>query len=595
MPSTRAALRSHAPHEGSDVATTMPPSSTPPASKRTPLGEITGNQEEVPIVLPDPEEVLKAKQGPSKGKKSKSSKKPKKSAQNTEDGESGKVLPDENQSDTSSAVDNACQDLLKEQPQDTSSVIVHEDRPSTPPSPAVAAATSALQISATPTPSDNEAMDQGNSDCQATVLSTEKQADSTSSPNQMHQEPKPEDDGAGKEENEALRSEKKKSPNRVSMRPEDSIEAMDKFEEEMEKVGDLLPVVKKSGQPPKGRKRNAVKDGVAKDRTGNQGLAPTQQPQNGSSSKQKTSLVDSNNVTRAKRGPAAVATTVPPANGTTTSPTTRKVSDSSSTSENSTSIAVKKRVSSVHKAPFVPTKSSKPPTRASFELPGEAVARRLREAREERLKREEEQKDVPRKTSFKARPVRLSQAPIVKPTATSRARISMAKGETPAAVATTKSPVPKSNPLSSAGTASNGNAGKRLSTLSVNKRAAPTSANTSARVNRASAVTAQNGPQATKIRQSMQSSVRPSITAADAAQMKAKGKSIFNRGRIEHDELEQMKKDKKDAAKKARAEAAERGRIASREWAEKQKAKKVAAKRGGADATTVGCEVSVPA
>lgn len=72
-------------------------------------------------------------------------------------------------------------------------------------------------------------------------------------------------------------------------------------------------------------------------------------------------------------------------------------------------------------------KSTKPPTRSSFELPGDAVARKLKERREERLKQQDEagahqQKDC------RSRTVRLSSAPTVRPTATSRARISLAQG-----------------------------------------------------------------------------------------------------------------------------------------------------------------------
>ncbi len=113
MPSTRAALRSQAPSEDSNNIGTPPP----PAPKRAPLGEITGNQEEVPVAVDDPEEILKANKATGKRKKSKSSKKSKKHVATPEDEESGKVLPDENRSETSSAVDGACQDLLRDQTQ----------------------------------------------------------------------------------------------------------------------------------------------------------------------------------------------------------------------------------------------------------------------------------------------------------------------------------------------------------------------------------------------------------------------------------------------------------------------------------------------
>ncbi|KAL8734368.1 MAG: hypothetical protein Q9166_001566, partial [cf. Caloplaca sp. 2 TL-2023] len=117
MPRTRAALRSQASPEDSDIAATTPLPASPPVTRRIPLGEITGNQEEVTVAVDNPEEILKANKGAGKGKKGKGSKKTKKDVLNDNDDEPGKVLPDENESETSSAVEDACQDLLKEHPQ----------------------------------------------------------------------------------------------------------------------------------------------------------------------------------------------------------------------------------------------------------------------------------------------------------------------------------------------------------------------------------------------------------------------------------------------------------------------------------------------
>ncbi|KAL8879673.1 MAG: hypothetical protein Q9198_002758 [Flavoplaca austrocitrina] len=415
---------------------------------------------------------------------------------------------------------------------------------------------------------------------QATLESSEEQSEITQSPTKSSLHVQPGTEAAGQQESNIPGQEKKKSPVRVSMRLEDSIEAIDRFEDEMEKVGDLIPMVKKRAQSPKEKKSSG---NTATNMRTSSKRPSTTHTSNGLTSRRATPLVNPKLAAPAKQKDTA---SVPKTNDTKEDLKNRKVSDSSSTSENNTSIAVKKRVSSVHKAPFVPAKSTKPPTRASFELPGEAVARKLKEAREKRMERGEEEKAIPQKPTFKARPVRVSQAPVVKPTATSRARISMAKGETPAVVSMTKSATSKPKSMSGSGAGSKESAvGKRLSALSVKKRSAPTSANTSARINRDSPTIASNGQQVPKSRLSVQPSVRQSVTAADAAQLKAKGKSIFNRGRVEHDELEQMKKVKEEAARKARAEAAERGRIASREWAEKQKAKKLAAKKGSPEAS----------
>lgn len=54
----------------------------------------------------------------------------------------------------------------------------------------------------------------------------------------------------------------------------------------------------------------------------------------------------------------------------------------------------------------------------------------------------------------------------------------------------------------------------------------------------------------------------------------AKGKEVFSRGKIAEEDLLKQKREKEEAAKKARVQAAERGRLASREWAEKQRKKR---------------------
>lgn len=114
---TRAALRSQACPEDSEIAAAVPLPATPLVIRRTPLGEISGNQEELPAAVEDPEGILKANKGPRKGKKGKTSKRSKKNDQKTDSKKSGDVLPDDNGSETSSAVEDACEDLLKEQAQ----------------------------------------------------------------------------------------------------------------------------------------------------------------------------------------------------------------------------------------------------------------------------------------------------------------------------------------------------------------------------------------------------------------------------------------------------------------------------------------------
>lgn len=97
------------------AAAAVPLPATPPVTKRQPLGEISGNQEELPAAVEDPEQILKANKGPGKGKKGKGSKKSKEHEEAANNEKSKDVLPDENESETSSAVEDACQDLLREQ------------------------------------------------------------------------------------------------------------------------------------------------------------------------------------------------------------------------------------------------------------------------------------------------------------------------------------------------------------------------------------------------------------------------------------------------------------------------------------------------
>lgn len=111
---TRAAKRAQPAPGDSAVAAAVALPATPPSTKRMPLGEISGNQEELPTPVENPEQILKANKGPGKGKKGKSSKKSKGLDEAGNTGKSTGVLPDEVESETSSAVDDACQDLLKD-------------------------------------------------------------------------------------------------------------------------------------------------------------------------------------------------------------------------------------------------------------------------------------------------------------------------------------------------------------------------------------------------------------------------------------------------------------------------------------------------
>ena len=115
---TRAALRSNALLEDSTVAALTSLSLTPHKA-RIALGEITENQGKEAPVLETPEKVEEtikmapSKKGPGKGKIGRVTKKGNKQASKTEE-EIMAVLEDGSQSETSSAVEEACQDLMKE-------------------------------------------------------------------------------------------------------------------------------------------------------------------------------------------------------------------------------------------------------------------------------------------------------------------------------------------------------------------------------------------------------------------------------------------------------------------------------------------------
>ena len=112
---TRAALRSNTiMQEEADSAATIPLPSTP-RKDRAPLGEITRNLNDENVSVEKPKEFVNAtKKAPGKDKKIKGTKKVKKQTNLGGHEDYPEVLEDDSQSATSSAVEEACQELLKE-------------------------------------------------------------------------------------------------------------------------------------------------------------------------------------------------------------------------------------------------------------------------------------------------------------------------------------------------------------------------------------------------------------------------------------------------------------------------------------------------
>lgn len=226
-------------------------------------------------------------------------------------------------------------------------------------------------------------------------------------------------------------------------------------------------------------------------------------------------------------------------------------------------------------------KSSKAPTQSTFQLPGEAVAAKLKAAREARVKREAEEEE--KKKVFKARPVpaSLSKAPSVRQTNSSRARESIMNGKDmrastsiTASIASHKrsdtvpnisrAPVPKPRNVSKEVSA------PATHDLTVKKRPSTALAGTSK-------------PRSALIASAPRPSTGSTTQRAPSNPTKgtAKGKEVFNRPAAAKAAAEKEKLEKEAAAKKARADAAERGRVASREWADKQKLRKHGAAKTG--------------
>ncbi len=376
------------------------------------------------------------------------------------------------------------------------------------------------------------------------------------------------------EEDSFLEQIKTRSPGKRVSRIEDSVEALDALEEEIEKVDKLIPTTADNfSDTAKAKKQAKVHPKTAEKKiNGSVRIKDNTtvhiRPVTGKPSTSVRSTAPRSSILPATKN------AVTPPKGSPTKPAidSRSPAPARQSAKVGPQSVTHKRVSSVHKAPFQPTKSTKPPTQSTFELPGEAISRKLKEQREQRLKREEEQTNKQR--VFKARLVRHSQAPEVKLTTAAKARIGLAKGEPvngSKLVEGTPKPTPAPRVMPTASTGAN----KRVSSLTVAKRfsAVQPTANSSARVTRKSSLAtagAAHNP-------SVSGPPRTAPTAEDLALQKVKGKEVFGRNRAEMMERQKARKEKEEAAKKARAEAAERGRVSSREWAEKQKLRKMEA------------------
>jgi hypothetical protein len=402
--------------------------------------------------------------------------------------------------------------------------------------------------------------------------------------------------------------------------PEDPIDAIDALEDAIEEVGKILPSLNEPLSPVK-PKINKATSSKAKP------LAKTTKPIAPSTVKDGLSKSQIGRASSVRAtGSTRLATTTQPSATSRTgkTPTTAGVGSlarSSSTRVRPTSVVgssglsqpskdkpeVKRRPISVQfPTPAPPAKSTKPPTKSTFSLPGEAVAAKMKAARQERLKREEE--EAAKRKAFKARaaPTTIKTKPVeVKQTAASRARLSVIGGADSAGNKenSSESGLKRSSTVTGAtsnsakrGTTFGSSTSKRLSVMGPPSTSAQTGASTSAAKKRASTTFAANKDFSSSVSAPRrQSGITPNPTSKPVSSMGSsvsKSRSILGVSTSKPPTAksvlgrEQERKEKDEAMKKARAEAAERGRQASRDWAEKHK-KALGEKKGGKTASPV--------
>ncbi|CAH0001925.1 unnamed protein product [Clonostachys byssicola] len=202
-------------------------------------------------------------------------------------------------------------------------------------------------------------------------------------------------------------------------------------------------------------------------------------------------------------------------------------------------------------------KSDKPLTKPSFELPGEAISRRKREEREARLKAQEEEDR--KKREFKARPVRHSAGPI--PTIRAqkpKAAVNSDTHKDPPADATSKLKRASAGPVNfSSAALTIGKAAGRRGRVSFIEPPDDTSRGTSESARSTSGK-------------------RSSVSVEEVVNQRARGKEVLIQDNSLKINREREKREREEAAKSARQQAAERSRAASREWAEKKRRKEEA-------------------
>jgi hypothetical protein len=639
-------------HEDTEATLTVAKEDYDPFSTegsiRPPLGEIQNNSGPVP--QPALIEELSQTRQIKGSKKGKANKKNKLSLSLMNDenflpNAEQEVLEDESQSDASSAAEVAAAELRKDEPvPETFQVPIDAARSRTPPSAAAREASRSLsrspekrliavQGSAVKTPRFDPVVH--GEIPSAGQLTEEREKDSfigsikTRTPAGSFKSK----DFAGDGPDSFVEDIISRSPSKYVPRIEDSVEAMDALEEAIEQVAEELPkamaeslespVKTRASQTPTARqtpKQLASGSAVSAKQTSKLLISDVR-----SASTTKPSIASK----KVPREPAPRVSSARPQLRPSMSTTNKSRSSTQPIASGATAkplapnTTAHRRATSTNlstsKPGFVPTKSTKPPTKSNFRLPGEAISAKMKAQREEQLKKGEVEAEAAKKrTEFKARPIpkivaagagkeRISSV-LPRETATSKARMSLIAAKkdengkpgtdlaakkivaesrtrsTRAGLGVRKSIVPSMNQTGLAITktrpaADTAAAAKRASKTIVpaNSSAVRTNAKTLSAPSKARQPNLHTTAIASEVRAGSDGSTTRkavSITAPTTTAGTLKGKEVFSRGKMAEEEVLKQKREKEEAAKKARAEAAERGRLASREWAEKQRKRK---------------------
>lgn len=227
-------------------------------------------------------------------------------------------------------------------------------------------------------------------------------------------------------------------------------------------------------------------------------------------------------------------------------------------------------------------RSARLPTRPTFELPGEAISRRKREEHQAKLRAQEEEER--RRREFKARPIRAALATpssVPRETVASRARQAVkaasASAERCESSAATTSPGKKRGAVGAGASPSR----RPLSGVMDSQQQQQQQRRRGRDTTAAGSAASRNKPAASSIRGTSTSTGSTNISKSssgvsneDMQQQRRRAREIYRRDNSLVEERERDQREREMMAKIARQEAAERSRQLSREWAERRQTKR---------------------